>query len=186
MAGQQPAPAVGARLRAARKREGLSLSELATRTGLTKGFLSQVERGLASASVGSLMRLCEALRINAGELLTGSDGPVVRAAERPAVAFGGDRVSEFRLTPSTEQRILVLQSEIAPGGGSGPEPYRLASEAEFVHVLEGMLDIEVSGTMHRLAAGDSLTFEAGAEHRWANPSAAFGTRVLWVLAPALR
>ncbi len=182
----QPPPVIGARLREARKREGLSLSELAARTGVTKGFLSQVERDLTSASVGTLVRLCGALRINAGALLTGSDGPVVRAAERPAVGFGGEGVSEFRLTPSGEERILVLQSDIAPGGGSGDEPYRLASEAEFVHVLEGTLDIEVADTAHRLAAGDSLTFEAAAEHRWSNPSAAFPARVLWVLSPALR
>lgn len=186
MDGQAAAPVIGARLREARRREGLSLSELATRTGLTKGFLSQVERDLASASVGSLMRLCEALRISAGELLTGSDGPVVRAAERPPVAFGGEGIAEFRLTPSAEERFLVLQTDIAPGGGSGDEPYRLASEAEFVHVLEGTLDIEVEGTQHRLAVGDSLTFPAQAEHRWSNPSGAFPARVLWVISPALR
>lgn len=178
-------PVIGARLREARKRRHLSLSELATRTGLTKGFLSQVERDLTSASVGTLMRLCDALSLNPGDLLTGSAGPVVRAADRPEIAFGGEGVREFRLTPAGERRILVLQSDIAPGGGSGDEAYVLASEAEFVHVLEGTLDIEVAGTSHRLAVGDSLTFEAGAEHRWSNPSPAFPARVLWLLSPAL-
>ena len=181
----RPSPLIGARLREARKREQLSLSELASRTGLTKGFLSQVERDLASASVGTLMRLCEVLRISAGDLLTGSAGPVVRAADRPEVGFGGEGVREFRLTPSGERRILVLQSDIAPRGGSGDEAYKLASDAEFVHVLEGTLDIEVAGFSHRLAAGDSLTFDAAAAHRWANPSPSFPARVLWVLAPAL-
>lgn len=181
----RPSPLIGARLREARRRKELSLSELAERTGLTKGFLSQVERDLASASVGTLMRLCEALDINAGDLLTGSAGPVVRAADRPEVGFGGEGVREFRLTPAGESRILVLQSDIAPGGGSGDEAYRLASEAEFVHVLEGTLDIDVAGTSHRLAVGDSLTFDAGAEHRWANPSSSFPARVLWLLSPAL-
>lgn len=181
----QPPPEIGARLREARLREGLSLSELATRTGLTKGFLSQVERDLTSLSMGSLVRLCDALQVRAGDLLAGSEGPVVRAADRPAVSFGGEGVSEFRLTPSDERRLLVLQSDIAPGGGSGEEPYRLPSEAEFVHVLEGVLDIEVDGVRHRLAAGDSLTFAASAPHRWSNPSPAFPSRVLWVLAPAL-
>ena len=181
----RPSPLIGARLREARKREHLSLAELATRTELTKGFLSQVERDLVSPSVGTLMRLCDVLRISVGELLTGSDGPVVRAADRPEIGFGGEGVREFRLTPSGERRILVLQSDIAPGGGSGDEPYRLVSEAEFVHVLDGTLDIEVEGASHRLAAGDSLTFDAAAAHRWANPSPSFPARVLWVLAPAL-
>ena len=75
----------------------------------------------------------------------------------------------------------MLESEIAPGGGSGEDAYELDSDAEFVHVLDGMLDVEVAGTRYRLAAGDSLTFDAGAAHRWTNPSSARPARVLWVL-----
>ena len=181
-----PAPQIGARLREARRREGISLTELAARTGLTKGFLSQVERDLTSPSVGSLVRLCDALNIAAGDLLDGTQGPLVRAADRAPVRFGGEGVTEFRLTPAGESRLLVLQSEIAPGGGSGDEPYGLPSDAEFVHVLDGLLDIDVAGVGYRLAAGDSLMLDAAAEHRWSNPSRVFPARVLWVLAPALR
>jgi transcriptional regulator with XRE-family HTH domain len=176
---------IGTRLREARKRLGITLADLAERTGLTKGFLSQVERDLASPSVASLVRLCEALSIGPGLLLTGGPGPLVRAADRPPARFGGERVSEFRLTPAGEQRLLVLQSDIAPGGGSGDEHYRLASEVEFVHVIEGTLDIDVGEAHHRLMTGDSLTFDPTVPHRWSNPSAALPTRVLWILAPAL-
>jgi transcriptional regulator with XRE-family HTH domain len=176
---------IGARLRDARKREGMSLTELASRTGLTKGFLSQVERDLTSPSVGSLIRLCDALGIPAGDLLDGTQGPLVRAADRAPVRFGGEGVSEFRLTPAGERRLLVLQSEVAPGGGSGDEPYGLPTDAEFVHVLDGSLDIEVAGTGYRLVAGDSLTLDASAAHRWSNPSRVYPARVLWVLSPAL-
>ncbi len=178
-------PEIGGRLRAARERLGLSLTEVAARTGLTKGFLSQVERDLTAPSVGSLVRLCDALDIAAGELLDGTSGPVVRQAERPPVQFGGQGVSEFRLTPSGERRFLVLQSDIAPGGGSGEDPYTLNTDVEFVYVLEGTLDVDVSGVTHRLAAGDALTFEAGEDHRWANPSSVLPARVLWLLVPGL-
>jgi uncharacterized cupin superfamily protein len=80
---------------------------------------------------------------------------------------------------------MLLLSEIAPGGGSGDEPYSLGAEAEVAHVLEGSLHVEVGGTHHRLTAGDTLTFDATEPHRWHNPSAAVPTRVLWFLAPAL-
>lgn len=180
-----PAPAIGGRLREARRRQGISLAELASRTGLTKGFLSQVERDLASPSVGSLVRLCEALGIGAGGLLMGTPGPVIRAADRPPVRFGGEGVSEFRLTPAGEERLLVLQSDVAPGGGSGEEAYGLATAAEFVYVLDGLLDVVVEGSLHRLAAGDSLTFDATDQHSWSNPSTVLPARVLWVLSPSL-
>jgi transcriptional regulator with XRE-family HTH domain len=179
-------PPIGRRLREARKRRGLSLGDLAERSGLTKGFLSQVERDLTSLSVGALLRVCAALDLPVGELFSGGQGPLVRAAERAPVAFGGQGVTEYQLTPAQESRLLVLESEIAPGGGSGEDAYELDSDAEFLHVLEGMLDVEVAGTRYRLAAGDSLTFDAGAPHRWSNPSSARSARVLWVLAPSLR
>ncbi len=177
---------IGPRLREARRRRGLSLKELADRSGVTKGFLSQVERDLTSPSVGTLLRLCAALDLPVGELFSGGQGPLVRAGERAPVAFGGEDVTEYQLTPADESRLLVLESEIAPGGGSGEDAYELDSDAEFVHVLDGTLDVEVAGTRYRLAAGDSLTFDAGAPHRWTNPSSARPARVLWVLAPSLR
>lgn len=177
---------IGGRLRERRQRQGLTLAELAGRSGLTKGFLSELERDLTSPSVGSLLRVCAALELPVGELFDADQGPLVRAAERPSVSFGGQGVEEYQLTPAGETRIQVLQSEIAPEGGSGDEPYVLGSDAEFVHVLAGELEVEVAGARDRLAAGDSLTFGAGAPHRWANPSAVLPARVLWVLAPALR
>jgi quercetin dioxygenase-like cupin family protein len=178
-------PPIGPRLREARRRQGLSLAGLAERSGLTKGFLSQVERDLTSPSVGTLLRLCRVLDLPVGHLFDGARTPLVRAGERPPIAFGGTGVSEFRLTPVDETRVMVLLSEIAPGGGSGEEPYSLASDAEVAHVLEGTLHVEVDGAHYLLAPGDSLTFDAAAPHRWHNPSAALPTRVLWFLAPAL-
>jgi len=176
---------IGERLRAARLAQGLSVTETAERAGITKGFLSQAERGLASLSVGSLLRLCGTLGIPAGKLLDGDSGPLVRAGERPRVQFGGQGVAEFRLTPASEGRLLVLQSDIAPGGGSGEDSYVLDSDVEYVHVLAGEIEVEVSGTGHRLAAGDSLTFDPRLPHRWTNLSTVMPARVLWVLAPGL-
>jgi transcriptional regulator with XRE-family HTH domain len=178
-------PPIGPRLRDARRRRNLSLAALAERAGLTKGFLSQVERDLTSPSVGTLLRLCRALDLPVGHLFDGAHTPLVRAGERTPIAFGGSGVSEFRLTPAGETRVMLLLSEIAPGGGSGEDAYALGSDAEVALVLEGSLHIEVDGTHHRLGAGDTLTFDASAPHRWHNPSVAIPARVVWFLAPAL-
>jgi transcriptional regulator with XRE-family HTH domain len=186
MAMRDGAPHIGARLRDARARRGMTLTQLAGLTGLTKGFLSQVERDLTSPSVGTLLRVCEALDLPVGDLFAAAQGSLVRAAERAPVTFGGEGVEEFQLTPAGESRLLVLSSDIAPGGGSGDDAYRLQSDAEFVHVLAGTLDVHVADTSYRLATGDSLTFDAGAPHRWSNPSPIVSARVLWILAPALR
>ncbi len=178
------APHIGTRLREARLRRRLTLAQLADETDLTKGFLSLVERDLTSPSVGTLLRICRFLEIPVGDLFSTTQGPLVRAAERARVEFGGEGVDELQLTPAGEGRLLVLQSDIAPGGGSGEEPYGLAGGAEFVHVLAGELELDVGTASHRLATGDSLTFDAGTPHRWVNPSRVVPARVLWVVAPA--
>lgn len=166
-------PSIGPRLREARKRRGLSLAELAERSDLTKGFLSQVERDLTSPSVAPC---CACARRSSCR--SASCSAAARDRWRTPVAFGGQGVTEYQLTSAQEARLLVLESEIAPGGGSGEDAYELDCDSEFLHVLDGMLDVEVAGTRYRLAAGDSLTFDAGAPHRWWNPSSARPARVL--------
>ncbi|MBS1878900.1 MAG: helix-turn-helix transcriptional regulator [Actinobacteria bacterium] len=184
MSSDNAAPRLGERLRQARREHGMTLAELAESSGLTKGFLSQVERDLASLSVGSLIRVCEALEIPVRELLETDQGALVRRGDRAPIHFGGEMLEEFRLTPSGEQRLLVIQSIIAPGGGSGDDPYFLEASIEFVHVLEGRLHLEVGDERYELAAGDSLTFESRTERRWHNPSKILPASVLWFLVQA--
>jgi len=60
--------AIGSRIRAARQSQRLTIEHVADATGLTKGFLSRVERDLTSPSVASLVTLCQVLSISIGEL----------------------------------------------------------------------------------------------------------------------
>src|SRR6201998_4721418 len=87
--GGRPPAAIGAQLRAARLAARKSMAEVAEEAGLTKGFLSKLERDLANVSVASLMRLCDALGIAVGSLFEPPKGEVVRAADRRLINFGG-------------------------------------------------------------------------------------------------
>ena len=178
---------IGARLRAARLAARKTMAEVASEAGLTKGFLSKLERDLANVSVASLMRLCDALGIPVGSLFEPPKGEVVRAGERPPINFGGTGgMREYLLTPSAERRLQAIFSDIAPGGGSGNEPYSLPADVEFVFILRGSLEVTVEGTPVTLEAGDSFTFPAGAPHSFRVPPGAAGAaQVLWVVSPAL-
>src|SRR5579875_2081651 len=97
---------IGAQLRAARLAARMSMAEVAGQSGLTKGFLSKLERDLANVSVASLLRLCDALGISVGALFSEAKGEVVRHDGYPAVNFGGlGGVTEYLLTPSGEKRM---------------------------------------------------------------------------------
>lgn len=176
---------LGVALKAARRSRRLTLADVAEGVGITKGYVSKIERGLAAPSVATLVKLCEVLDVPVGALFDGGPAAeVVRADAYPRVRFGGAGLAEFLLTPAGERRMQVLLSEIEPGGGSGDEAYGLPAEVSFVLVQRGWLRLDFPpGPAVELAEGDAMTFDPGAAHSFtAGPD---GARVLWVMAPAL-
>src|SRR5215472_17488570 len=90
---------LGGRLRAAREARGVTVAALAEQAGLTKGFISQLERGLSQASVASLQRICSALDVSPGTILDPlPEGPVA-PADAPEISFGGQGARDRLLTP---------------------------------------------------------------------------------------
>jgi len=176
---------IGAQLRAARLAARMSMAEVAEQAGLTKGFVSKLERDLANVSVASLIRLCDALGVSVGSLFQAPKGEVVRRNARPQINFGGRKMTEYLLTPSGEKRVQAILSDIEPGGGSGSEPYSLPADVEFVFVLAGQLEVIVAGEQIILEQGDAFTFPADMQHTFRASSRAGRTQVLWVVSPAL-
>ena len=92
---ERPAVLIGAKLRAARKLRSLTLDQVALAAGLTKGFVSRLERDDVSPSVASLVAVCDVLGLRVGELFerwnTVSDGGSVAGfrASAPAGVDGG-------------------------------------------------------------------------------------------------
>jgi transcriptional regulator with XRE-family HTH domain len=185
-AGVPADPGIGARLKAARQARRLTLTDVAQASGLTKGFLSKLERDQVSASVAALVRVCAALEISPGSLFGPTPtGEVVRAGEYPPIAFGGAGLREYLLSPAGERRLQAILSEISPGGGSGAETYSLPADVEFVLVLEGELEVTTPGTTTVLRSGDAFTFPPSVAHGFRSLRTDGPTRVLWVLTPAL-
>jgi transcriptional regulator with XRE-family HTH domain len=161
-----------------------SIAEVAAEAGLTKGYLSKLERDLANVSVASLVRLCDVLGISIGSLFQPSKGQLVRAGARPPAAFWGT-TKGFLLTPAGERRVQAILSEMAPGAGSGEQAYSLPVDVEFAFVLEGRLFVTLDEDQVVLEQGDALTFAGAAQHAFLADPRAGQTRVLWVLSPAL-
>lgn len=187
----EPAPneetaRIGAKLKAIRRAQRRTLEEVAEASGLTKGFLSKIERDLASASVAALLRICATLGIPLSSLFeSDSTGEVVRAGQYPRIDFGGQDLEEYQLTPFAERRVQVLRSDIRPGGGSGPEAYSLPAEVEFAYVVTGRLAIGFADRTVELGPGDAFTFDATVNHTFRAEAVDELTTVLWVLCPAL-
>ncbi|MFF2277682.1 helix-turn-helix domain-containing protein [Agromyces sp. NPDC058126] len=176
--------AIGSRLRAARQAQNLTIEEVATITGLTKGFLSRVERDITSPSVASLITLCAVLSISVGSLFEEPDVQLVRAGTGPRVNLGGVDTEERLLSPRSESRVQVIRSVIEPGGHGGQELYAVAADVDVLHVLRGEVVVRFSDRDWELGPGDSLTFNGHEPHSW-RIAGDGSAEVIWVLVPAL-
>ncbi len=178
--------ALGEQLKNARDAQRMTLDVVAQLSGLTKGYISKLERGIAQPSVASLVDLCAALGLSMGDMFDPtSDQDLVRVEDRNHIPFGGLKLKEALLTPQRERRLQVISTEIEPGGGSGDGLYALPCEVEFVYVVSGELTLTVNTSMFTLRTGDAMTFNPRDEHAFSNGSDTKLCEVLWILAPSL-
>jgi len=175
---------IGSKLRAARTAHGYTLDQLASATGLTKGFLSRVERDETSPSVASLITLCEVMSINVGSLFSAPDVALVRRDGAPAINLGGTGVQESLMTPRGQSKLQLVHSSVEPGGSGGNDLYTINCEIEVLYVLKGAVELKFSDRVQKLSAGDALTFAGGEPHTWTNASSRYPAEVIWVLVPA--
>ena len=175
---------LGARLRAARKANGFTLDQLATSSGLTKGFLSRVERDETSLSVSSLITLCEVMSVDVGTLFSAPQVALVRRETAPAINLGGSGVSEQLMTPRGQARVQLVHTSAEPGATGGADLYTINCELEVLYVLKGAVELIFSDRRQRLTAGDALTFPGGEPHTWENTSTSRTAEMVWILAPA--
>ena len=175
---------VGERLRALRRFRRCTLRTIAERSGLSESFLSQVERGRSSASIGSLRRIAVALGVTVADLFEPSGPPrprVLRRDERPALAFG-ILGRKFLLTPRPLSQLEVFVGELDPEGSTGAEPYSHGDSEELFVVLTGRVRLELGGELHELESGDSIDYRSSTPHRISNLGDDVA-EVMWIISP---
>jgi len=158
------------RLKRLRDLKGITLDELAARTGLTKSYLSKVERGASVPSISTALRVAEAFGTGVGELFgvsaSNSDFVVVRRDERTQFSPKGANTG-FRY------------EAIAPGQGHGlfeafvmhppfeaPPSYKRPQHSgkEMLFVLKGTVTVTFPHSSVRLSTGDCMVFGGQMPH----------------------
>jgi transcriptional regulator with XRE-family HTH domain len=182
-----PVRVVGRHLRDARLRGKLTLAAVASAAGVTKSFVSAVERGETAPSIGSLYRICDALGISMSSLfeLVGREGSnVVRRADVTGTYFGGEGVINYVLSPRTERRAQIIETRIAPGGSPGRELWSHPGELVMATVVSGSLEVRLSDRLTTLGAGDTIAYAPSEPHSWRNPDDQVAAVVLFFQIPA--
>jgi XRE family transcriptional regulator, regulator of sulfur utilization len=170
-------PTLGARVRALREAEGLSLRDLSERSGVSAPMLSQVERGETSPTVAVAERIAAGLDLRLSQLLRLDEGggsvAIVRAAERRK-GPGGAKGHRYELLtpPLPGLRAEVSRHELAPSartGGAGDPPMHEPGSRETAVVERGAVVLVCDGERHELSEGDCVTFDADLPHHFENP-----------------
>lgn len=166
---------IGPRVRALRESMGLSLRDLAQRSGVSAPMLSQVERSDTSPTLQVATKIAAGLDLRLSQLLRLDEGgavTVVREAERRAGGGSGGHAFEI-LTPALPgQRLELSRHELAAGattGGAGDPPMHEPGSREIALVDQGSVVLEIDGEHHALGPGDTVTFDADLPHRFTNP-----------------
>jgi transcriptional regulator with XRE-family HTH domain len=183
---------VGARVKALREAAGLSLRDLAERSGVSAPMLSQVERGETSPTLTVAARIAAGLDLRLSQLLRlDEDGAVtvVRASQRRR---GGNARRGHRFEVLTAdapgQRAQLARHTLAPGGATGaPDdpPMHEPGSRETALVERGALTLICDGARYELREGDCVTFDADLPHHFENHSDA-DAALLAVLSAGLR
>ena len=178
---------IGRSVREMRLARELTLDQLSGLTGLSTGFLSQVERGLSRPSIDAARTMAQALGVTIGWFFQassqaeGKEGAyVVRAPSRRKLAFESGITDEL-LSPHLGGELETLLCRIPAGAASGPEPYTHRGE-EAGFVLEGELELWIDDDRFLLATGDSFGFPSAKPHRFRNPGRREAV-VVWVITP---
>jgi XRE family transcriptional regulator, regulator of sulfur utilization len=165
--------AVGTRVKALRDSMGLSLRDLAERSGVSAPMLSQVERGETSPTLAVAGRIASGLDLTLSQLLRLDEAEhvvVVRRGEGRSRRRGGHRVEELT-PPLPGQRADVSRHVLDPNaatGGPADPPIQEPGARETAEVLSGDLTFVVDGEDRQLAAGDAVTFDADIPHHFEN------------------
>lgn len=176
---------IGAGLRRLRRARKLSLEDIARRTSLSIGFISQIERGLSSPTLRALAGMADALGVSLGDLFPANPaaGPqaamIVRASTRSELQLWRSGIRKQLLTPHMEgARLNLYIVELDPDASTGDELYSHHGE-EAGLVMQGAMHLTVEGESWTLGEGDSFRFLSARPHRFANAAGEL-TRVLWV------
>ncbi|MFQ5867982.1 MAG: cupin domain-containing protein [bacterium] len=169
---------LGEKIRGRRMELGLKGLDLAEKSGLSPGFISQIERDLVNPSVSTLKKIGDALNIPIGALFeeatseeekkefSVSKSPVVHENQRKILS-PNKGVTFYLLNPDMSGDIEFILDIFEPGTTTGEELYSHPGE-ECGLILKGELEIQLEDKKYLLKKGDSITFKSTILHKKTN------------------
>jgi quercetin dioxygenase-like cupin family protein len=146
----------------------LVIDDVASTSGLSRAYISQVETGKASPSLQTIEKLCGVLSIPVSSLFVDDSAgcAVIRVGDRRHVHFGPSetdqrKVIQFMSAPDRQLELVII--EIPARATAIDEPHSHEGE-EACHVLEGEIEVVYGDDIHKLGPGDSIHWDSRIPH----------------------
>jgi len=167
---------VGQKLREKRKARGLSLDELAAASGVSRAALSQIELFKSNPSLGVLWKIAVGLGIPFSELIgwQSQEAAVLRRTDTQVLRSADGKMESRPLSPAgSNPWVELYELRLAAHASHASDPHAPGTR-EILVVLSGALNLRVSGEVHELGPGDSVSFRADQLHAYENPGTSEG------------
>ncbi|MBB1251942.1 helix-turn-helix transcriptional regulator [Streptomyces sp. OF3] len=184
---EQLTQAMARNLKRLRTERGFTLDALAARAGVSRGMLIQIEQARTNPSVGTVVKVADALGASITTLLDYDQEPQVRlvAPEQAVRLWSTDAGSHSTLLVGAESPgpLELWEWRLMPGDTSDSDPHPTGT-TELVHVRGGTLVLTVDGAEHLVPAGTSAAFESHVPHGYRNDGPGPVDMIMAVSVPA--
>jgi transcriptional regulator with XRE-family HTH domain len=163
---------VGERVRAVREKRGLSLLDIAQRTGIAESVLELIETGETDPPLGTIIKLAKALEMKMGYFISGEENKtytIVRSQDRRVISRhdstkGEQYGYEFEsLAPHKKDRHMEPFLVTLDPAETGEERSTHDGQ-EFIFVLKGQMEVRLEDEIHILDPGDAIYYDSTVPH----------------------
>ena len=172
---------IGNKLKELRVLKGLTQEELADRSELSKGFISQLERNLTSPSITTLMDILQCLGTSIGEFFNEApDEQIVFGKQDYFVKLDTEYKNEIKwIIPNAQKNTMEpIYLTLQAGGSTCPDTPHEGEE--FGYVLQGTVSIHLGSKTYKAKKGESFYYTADKTHFLSSKS---GAVLIWVSSP---
>lgn len=174
---------IGNKIRDMRIEKGLTQEELADRSELTKGFISQIERNLTSPSVDSLLDILEALGTEPDKFFKRKENEKITFKDEDFFESVNEELGytlDWVVPNAQKNEMEPMRIRISPGGSSKEiQPYE---GEEFGYVIKGSVVLVYGNEEYKVKKGESFYFKANSSHYLKNEGKCV-SEILWISSP---
>ena len=166
---------IGEKIKSLRTARNLTLKQLGEMTGLSTGFLSQMERGMSSIAIDTLEKIADVLNVTLSSFFEDTEkhmntDPVVHSFSQSITPVSPEIIQAVLSHDVMSFEILPRLFLLMPLANAGEESLEMYSHSgeEFIYVLEGIVTLLLGNKRYTLYPGDSVQIHSNEAHNWMN------------------